>query len=133
MYHVFISSERRQTAAQRNRTGILLRVRTVTEDQRWSLRNCWGGVATAAVQGRHTSDFLFVSTERNKITQVLLRWAGISEHFRGGLSGAALRLGAEVQTSRRGSWWRGPRDYQVTVEAQLTIFGLSNVLKKRYK
>ena len=54
----------------------------------------WGerilsGLATAAVQGRHTSDFLFGSTERNKITEVLLRWAVISEHFLGGLAAAA--------------------------------------------
>lgn len=33
--------------------------------------------------GETTSDFLFVSTERNKITEVLLRWAGISELFVG--------------------------------------------------
>ena len=31
------------------------------------------GVDSAAVQGRHTSDFLFGSTERNKI-KILLRW-----------------------------------------------------------
>ena len=52
------------------------------ENQRRSLRNCWGGVATAAVQGRLPL-FLFVSTERNKITEVLLRWVGISELFVG--------------------------------------------------
>ena len=86
MYHKIITSERGYTVAQRNKTIILLRARTVTENQR---RSCWGAVATAAVQGRHTSDFLFGSTERNKITEVLLRWAVISEHFLGGLAAAA--------------------------------------------
>lgn len=89
VYHKFTMSERRYTAAQRNKTIILLRARTVTENQR---RSCWGVVATAAVQGSQTSDFLFGSTERNKITEVLLRWAVISEHFRGGLAAAAPRL-----------------------------------------
>ena len=83
------------------------------------------GVDSAAVQGRHTPDFLFGSTERNKITEVLLRWAGISERLHGGLAGAAARVAAEVQApalaqvGRRGL-------FQVMLIAHLTIFGLSN-------
>lgn len=34
------------------------------------------GVGSAAVRGGDTTAFYFRSRERNKITQVLLRWAG---------------------------------------------------------
>lgn len=92
-------SERGKTAAQRNKTIILLRAMTVTENQR---RSCWGVVATAAVGRGNTAVFYFFPCERNKMTEVLLRWAGMSEMLVGGLAAAAGRLvdaGAPISSS----------------------------------